>query len=290
MYIQTNAAAGNSIIAYDRAADGTLTLDETVATGGLGNAPTGLGSQGAVAITGDGFRALLAVNAGSDDVSLLDISAAGLSVADVESVGDRPVSVTVHGSIVYVLNQGSDIFNQGLRIAGENLVPIPHSVRVNSREPVWPPRRWRLALTVGSSAVTEKATQTIDTYVVGPNGRATGPDVQASSGATPFGFSSSVPTGGPVHRLRGPCERSVLLRRGRRWSPVGRTRSSVTNDQVAACWLVVSSDGRFAYTANAGSANVSEYTISSGGALDLVGTGANGSTTPGPVRSRPLGR
>lgn len=35
--------------------------------------------------------------------------------------------------------------------------------------------------------MTEKATQTIDTYVVG-YGYAIGPKVQASNGATPFGF------------------------------------------------------------------------------------------------------
>jgi hypothetical protein len=33
-----------------------------------------------------------------------------------------------------------------------------------------------------------EGTQTIDTYVIGQNGRASGPNVQASSGATPFGF------------------------------------------------------------------------------------------------------
>jgi 6-phosphogluconolactonase (cycloisomerase 2 family) len=47
--------------------------------------------------------------------------------------------------------------------------------------------------------------------------------------------------------------------------------------------LVVTSDGRFAYTANAGSADVSQYAIASNGAVSLVGTGANGATAAGPV-------
>ena len=277
VYIQTNAAAGNAIIAYDRAANGALTHDETITTGGLGNAPTGLGSQGALAITEDGDH-LLAVNGGSDDVSLLDISSSGLSVADVESVGDRPVSVTVHGSIVYVLNQGSDTI-QGLRIAGNNLVPISHSVRplsgtgVAAAQVAFGPDGRILA-------VTEKATQTIDTYLVRPNGRAIGPDVQASSGATPFGFQF-----GPDGRLF-VSEAPASAASSYDVSPDGDLTvisASVTNHQVAACWLVVSSDGRFAYTANAGSANVSEYTIASSGSLSLVGTGTNGATDPGPV-------
>ena len=63
-------------------------------------------------------------------------------------------------------------------------------------------------------------------------------------------------------------------------SPVS---ASIPNNHTAACWLVVTSDGRFAYTANAGSANVSQYAIDADGALSLVGDGANGATDPGPI-------
>jgi 6-phosphogluconolactonase len=59
--------------------------------------------------------------------------------------------------------------------------------------------------------------------------------------------------------------------------------ASVANNQGAACWLVVTSDGRFAYTANAATANMSQYTIAANGALSLVGSGASGITDPGPV-------
>jgi 6-phosphogluconolactonase (cycloisomerase 2 family) len=45
----------------------------------------------------------------------------------------------------------------------------------------------------------------------------------------------------------------------------------------------VTCDGRFAYTGNAGSANVSQYTIASNGPVSLVGTGASGATTAGAV-------
>jgi hypothetical protein len=71
VYVQTNAAAGNAVVAFERHADGWLTQDETVATGGLGTS-AGLGDQAAIAITGDEEH-LLAVNAGSDNVSLFDI-------------------------------------------------------------------------------------------------------------------------------------------------------------------------------------------------------------------------
>jgi 6-phosphogluconolactonase len=186
VYVQTNDASGNAVVAYARDGAGSLTYDETVQTGGLGIAPTGLGSQASLAITDDGAR-LLVVNAGSDDVSLFAVTAEGLALADVQPVGDQPVSVDVHGSIAYVLNQGADTI-QGLRLTDDGtLSKIPHSTRPPSGTGVGAAR---VAFSPNGRvlAVTEKATQTIDTFVVRPNGRTIGPKAQASSGATPFGF------------------------------------------------------------------------------------------------------
>ena len=123
---------------------------------------------------------------------------------------------TVHGSIVYVVNQGSDTI-QGLRIAGDNLVPISHRPG-RSRGPVWPPREVAFSPDGRILAVTEKATQTIDTYLVGPNGRASGPDVQASSAPRRSG-SSSAPTDGCTSPRR-PRARH----RRTTWPPMGPCR------------------------------------------------------------------
>lgn len=277
VYVQTNAAAGNAVVAFERTADGALSYDETVGTGGLGTS-AGLGDQAAIAITEDG-RFLLAVNAGSDDVSLLEIDDDGLALADVQVVSDRPVSVAVHGSLVYVLNQGADTI-QALRITDEDtLVNIRNSTRslsgtgTGAAEIAFSPNGRLLA-------VTEKATSKIDTYVVRPNGRAIGPNPQPSSGAVPFGFQF-----GPDGRLyvsEAPASAASSYNVAADGT-LGVISASVVNNQAAACWLVVTSDGRFAYTANAGSANVSQYTIASNGGLTLVGTGASGATDPGPV-------
>src|SRR2546425_12670706 len=69
VYTLTNGAGGNQVAVFDRGNDGTLTADGTVSTGGLGTG-AGLGSQGALAVEG---RQLLAVNAGSNSVSLFSI-------------------------------------------------------------------------------------------------------------------------------------------------------------------------------------------------------------------------
>jgi 6-phosphogluconolactonase (cycloisomerase 2 family) len=277
VYVQTNAASGNAVISFERHADGSLTYDETVTTGGLGLG-AGLGSQAPLAISGDGEH-LLVVNAGSDDVSLFEIDEDGLDLADVRPVGDDPVSVTTHGNLVYVLNQGADTI-QAVRITDEDtLVNIPRSTRSLSGTATG-------AAQVAFSpdgrvlAVTEKATNLIDTYVVRPNGRAVGPEVHAPSGAVPFGFGF-----GPDGRLyvsEAPGSAASSYDVGDDGA-LAVISASIANHQVAACWLAVTSDGRFAYTANAGSANVSEYTIDPNGELSLVGDGANGATDPGPV-------
>ena len=79
-----------------------------MATGGLGTS-AGLGDQASIAITAD-ERILLAVNGGSDDLSLLEITDWGLELADVAPVGDRPVSVAVHGNPLTCSTKGPTRF------------------------------------------------------------------------------------------------------------------------------------------------------------------------------------
>src|ERR1700722_9598996 len=74
---------------------------------GLG---TGLASQGAIQVSPDG-RYLLAVDAGSNQVSVLRLTAGGVPVLagqPVPSGGIKPVSVAISRSgLVYVANQGN---------------------------------------------------------------------------------------------------------------------------------------------------------------------------------------
>jgi len=71
-------------------------------------AGSGLGSQGALALSEDG-RWIFAVNAGSNDVSVFRVNGRGLSLASRSpSGGIRPVSLTVHDDVLYVLNAGGD--------------------------------------------------------------------------------------------------------------------------------------------------------------------------------------
>jgi 6-phosphogluconolactonase (cycloisomerase 2 family) len=276
VYVQTNAAAGNAVVSFARDANGALSYEETVSTGGLGIS-AGLGSQASLAITADGDH-LLAVNAGSDDVSIFDITSGGLELADVQPVGDRPVSLDVHDRLVYVVNQGADTI-QGVRITDEGtLAKLPNSVRALSGSGV---AAAQVAFSPNGRvlAVTEKATQTIDTFVVRANGRPRAVNAQHSEGATPFGFEF-----GPDGRLyvsEAPTS-SASSYDVAADGAIDPITSVLPNGQGAACWLVVSADGDFAYTANAATANVSQYGIGANGSLSLV-AGVAGTTAPGAV-------
>ena len=103
VYVQTNAAP-NEVIAFRRAADGSLDLIESVATGGDGDGSPHLQSQGSVTLTGDG-QYLLVTNAASDDVSVFSVAADG-SIEHRERVhtGATPRSVAERDGLVVVLN------------------------------------------------------------------------------------------------------------------------------------------------------------------------------------------
>jgi hypothetical protein len=106
VYTQTNDPGGNQIIAYRRAADGTLTPLGAYDTGGLGTGKPHLASQGSVVLSDDG-RWLFTVNAGSDDLSVFAVAADGLALVDrVDAGGMRPISIAVHQGLLYVLSTG----------------------------------------------------------------------------------------------------------------------------------------------------------------------------------------
>ena len=144
VYAQTNDPAGNQIIAYRRAADGTLTQLGAYDTGGLGTGKPHLASQGSVMLSGDG-RWLFAVNAGTDDLSVFAVAADGLALVDrVEAGGVRPTSVTAHHDRLYVLSTGDQdapASLHGFQISDDGrITPLEGSRRQLSR-PDADPRR-----------------------------------------------------------------------------------------------------------------------------------------------------
>ena len=75
----TNSVEGNQIIAYSRAADGSLIERNHFPTGGRGSGGTTdpLGSQGSLTLSQD-HSLLLAVNAGTGNLSVFRVNGANL--------------------------------------------------------------------------------------------------------------------------------------------------------------------------------------------------------------------
>ena len=273
VYTLTNQAAGNAVAVFDRAPNGALTPAGTVPTGGTGTG-AGLGNQGAIAQTRDD-RLVLAVNAGSDSLSVLRERRHGLDVTDiVPSGGDRPISVTVDGRLVYVLNAGDGATPaniSGFRLnRNGRIAPLPGSTRSLSGPNVGPaqigfdPRGRTLT-------VTEKGTNLITTFVVGRDGRPGGALPQASSGQTPFGFAFDRRGHLIVSEAFGGTASALSSYDVAPSGTLGLISGSVpATDQRAACWVVVTRDGRFAYTTNTATRTVSGYRIGAGGALSLL--------------------
>src|SRR5881398_1389894 len=107
VFVQTNDAADNQIVAYRRSADGALHPLGSYSTGGRGTGKPHLPSQSSVVLSRDG-RWLLVTNGGSDELTLFAVEPDGLRPADrVASGGAGPTSVAVHDDLVYVLNNGA---------------------------------------------------------------------------------------------------------------------------------------------------------------------------------------
>jgi len=112
VYVLTNQVE-NAIAVFRRTVDGHLTAAREFPTGGVGDPvaispdpPTDpLASQGAL-VFGPGNQFLVAVNAGSNQISVLSIGRTELNLVDVvDSGGVRPISLTVHENLLYMLKR-----------------------------------------------------------------------------------------------------------------------------------------------------------------------------------------
>src|SRR6266487_1542527 len=104
VYLQTNDASRNEIVAYGRTADGSLGHFGAFETGGRGTGKPHFPSQSSVVLSNDG-RYLLVVNAGSDEITPFEIESDGLRFRD--RGGATPSSIAVRDRLVYVLNNAS---------------------------------------------------------------------------------------------------------------------------------------------------------------------------------------
>jgi 6-phosphogluconolactonase len=267
VYTLTNAASGNAVIAYARSSSGELSWSGTYPTGGQGTG-AGLGSQGAV-VTSDNGKWLYAVDAASNDVATFAIEHDGLAlIGRTPSGGTMPISITTNGDTVYVLNAGTRTI-AGFSAKKGILEMIPGAVRSLLGSG---PAQVQFSPSGDALVVTNKATSTLDTFTVDQNGVAGLARSFASSGSTPFGFAFGHRDQLVVSEAAGaPAGLSAAssYQLNADGSLTAVTRSAPTT-QAAACWVAITKDGRYAFTANAASDSISTFAIGDDGTLALV--------------------
>jgi 6-phosphogluconolactonase len=301
VYVDDNTAGTNTIAAFARHADGTLTplAGSPFAAGGAGSGAP-VASQGSLQESADG-RFLLATDEGSNQISVLRIWHDGsLKPVDVvASGGVQPVSIAVHGQLVYVANAGNGGSNYSGFVLGHSgrLSPLPGSTI--SLPDGSQPGDILFNSTGTTVAATRIGTSLIDSFRVRPDGRlavAPGSPIQAQ-GLGPFGsefrptnpdqlFVSNAHDGagkGTVSAFSVDASGSL--------APIDS--SPFADQQTAPCWVEITHDGRFLFAVNTADSSVSRYSIAPGGSLTLLGsTRLNDGAGLAPVDARldPAGR
>ena len=286
VFTMSNAVAGNSVLVFARAADGSLRAAGTFATGGAGTG-AGLGNQGGLALDESGST-LVVVNAGSNEISAFRVHESGsLQLTDrIASGGSMPISLTISNNLLYVLNAGGAGNIAGFRLDHGRLSAIENSSRPLSGSGVGPAE-----ISFDPSGrfvvVTEKNTNRLSTYVVDQRGRASGPTSTAASGVTPFGFAFSH-TGTLVVSEAfggapdGSAVSSYASNRDGTWRVIS---GSVPTTETSACWIVVTENGRFTYTTNAASGTITGYSVRDGALTRLAADGVTANIGAGSAPS-----
>jgi 6-phosphogluconolactonase (cycloisomerase 2 family) len=270
VFVSTNDVNGNAVAAFNRAADGSLTALGTFPTGGAGVGGTTdpLASQFALVLSPD-HKFLFVANAGSNDVSVFRVKKDGLKLVDrASSLGTRPVSVAATNGVIYVLNTSSN--NLGIFHYGES-GNLSASATASLSTAASGGAEVRVSPDGHFLNVTERVSNTIDSFVIGNDGALGAPINSASSGQTPFGFDYA-PNGLLVVSEAGSAAASSYSQAGNGILTTV-SKSVSTGGQAAPCWLIVDPAGRFAYTANAGGSSISGFAIANDGTLTLITAG-----------------
>jgi 6-phosphogluconolactonase (cycloisomerase 2 family) len=279
VYVLTNQVQ-NAVAVFSRTTDGHLTAAGQFSTGGAGD-PVAippdppvdpLASQGAL-VSGPGNQFLFAVNAGSNEISVLRVDRSSLHLVDVvDSGGVRPISLTVYENLLYVLNEGGTPNITGFTVGNDGtLTPLAGSTRPLIGGTGADPAEVSFNSDGTLLVVTEKLGNRLDTYVVDQNGLPSTPIDNPSSGMTPFGFSfngSNFLVVSEAFALM-PGQAAASSYSSDPAGVLSVVTGSLHNNQTASCWVVIPNNGTQAIVSNTASGTISTYNIDGSGMLTL---------------------
>ncbi len=290
-FAMTNATKKNEIVRYRRAADGTLTRVGTTSTRGLGIG-VDLDTQGPLRLSQD-HKYLYAVNAGSDDVSVFRVNGTKLTFKQKVYAGDEPTSLTINRNRLYVLD-GSVASNSirgfkrdchgRLKALKGSIQPLSSPIAVPG-DIEFSPNGRLILVTQKTTANTLSPAIALDAFKVDRNGVAGPAKRDRSHGVRPFSLAFNGNKQVLVTEAFDASEGKSAVSSYK----VGGTKlavnsGSVGNHQTDTCWIVVTKNGRYAYTANFGSGTISSYRIANGGKVTLK----RGAAATLPTGSQPV--
>lgn len=271
VYTASNEAEGNRVLAFDVDADaGKLVEIGSFPTGGTGTG-TALGNQSALT-TDASDRWLFVTNSGDGTVTSFRIGETSLEVVNkVESFGHSPISVTVFGTLVYVLNEGSGVESDPDYLRYDNIAGfrfnntgalkyIKGSLRIIDNTQPTAPAQVGFNKSGTVLLITEKATNTITTYVMRRNGKPVRKPLKRPSAVpTPFGFEFGDRDYVFITEANGGGQGVTASYRVDRKTGEVSSLVDLIEQGDATCWTVLSSDQSVGYSTNTGSGTVSLY-------------------------------
>lgn len=289
VYVLNNDLSGsNSITVFTRKEDGSLKLFDVTSIGGLGSLSAFAdGTQGSLILTPDKTR-LFAVDAGSNQISVVNVNKGQLSLAGVFSSGGvGPISLSYRAGLLYVLNaaNGSAVVANvaGYHVDGKGVLhPIVGATRPLSA-PHPNPAQVQIDPTGRFLLVTEKLTNLIDVYRIHNDGSLSSATTISATGTYPFGMAFNpanahefiVADGFGGQNNTGAVTAYHLAN-----GTVQAINGAVPDYQIAPCWMVVTLDGNYTYTSDADSHTISGYRIHHDGSISLLNSDGVTGTTP----------
>jgi 6-phosphogluconolactonase (cycloisomerase 2 family) len=282
VFTMTNPnGAANAVIMFSRDNHGALNMVGSFATGGNGGLRSGppdpLKSQGSLMLTQDG-KWLLAVNAGSNSISVFQVQNNGLNlIGTTASGGTFPVSLTISGNEVFVLNAstpnitGFNLSNKGklTSIAGSTDVLPSGGSYLYTQVGFDNYGKWLVVSDLGDSAILAAP--------VNSSGIPGAWQSSPSSGPAPFGFIFDARDNLLVVQAGNSAVSSYRVLSNGMLSPIVEAFNPTSS---TSCWIVEDQTDDV-FTTNPGTNNISSYQDgdNSGNVSWLIPSAASGITT-----------
>jgi 6-phosphogluconolactonase len=274
VFVMTNAANENEVIAFERNANGALGESVSYDTHGRGSGGVTdpLESQGSLTLSQD-HSLLFAVNAGSGDVTVFNVHKAALDfLSKTPSGGAQPSAVAESRGLVYVLNSGGAGSLVGFRLDDGHLKQIKNSTA------------FLTGTTTGGASLafspdgqflvaTERVGNNIDVFRIQPDGTLS--PIVVNPNPAPGTFSVAfAPEGvaivsetGPAGATNGSTISSYKVNAN---GTVTAITHSLATFAAGNCWDAITPDGRWVFVSNSGSDNISGFNIGKDGSLTPI--------------------